>query len=97
MGLFEDLKELGVDVDGGLKRIGGNEALYKRLLNTFVKAMKGQQVSPDFDITNYEDVKERLMRLKGRRAICLLLLYLKHIHKLWICCGLTSRRKQKKY
>ena len=37
MGLFEDLKELGVDVDGGLKRIGGNEALYKRLLNTFVK------------------------------------------------------------
>ena len=47
MDLFEELKSLGVDVDGGLKRIGGNEALYKRLLNTFVKAMKGQQVSPD--------------------------------------------------
>ena len=65
MGLFEDLKELGVDVDGGLKRIGGNEALYKRLLNTFVKAMKGQQVSPDFDTSDYEDVKERAHAIKG--------------------------------
>ncbi len=36
MGLFEDLKALGVDIDGGLKRLGGNEALYTRLLGTFV-------------------------------------------------------------
>lgn len=65
MDLFEELKSLGVDVDGGLKRIGGNEALYKRLLNTFVKAMKGQQVSPDFDLADYEEVKEKAHAIKG--------------------------------
>lgn len=65
MGLFEELKALGVDVDGGLKRIGGNETLYKRLLNTFVKSIKGQQISADFDITDYEDVKEKAHAIKG--------------------------------
>ena len=65
MGVLEDLRALGVDVDGGLKRIGGNEALYKRLLNTFVKSMKGQEISPDFDTTNYEDVKEKAHAIKG--------------------------------
>lgn len=65
MGLFEDLKALGVDVDGGLQRIGGNEALYKRLLNTFVKSIKAQDISPDFDTTNYEDVKEKVHAVKG--------------------------------
>ena len=44
MGLFEELKDLGVDVDGGLQRINGNEKLYTRLLGTFVKAIKGQAV-----------------------------------------------------
>lgn len=65
MGLFEDLKELGVDIDGGLNRLGGNEALYKRLLNTFVKTIKGQAVTPDFDNADYEDVKERAHAIKG--------------------------------
>uniref|UniRef100_N2BHI6 HPt domain-containing protein n=1 Tax=Eubacterium plexicaudatum ASF492 TaxID=1235802 RepID=N2BHI6_9FIRM len=65
MGLFEDLKQLDVDVDGGLKRIGGNEGLYKRLLNTFVKAMKAQQISPDFNTSDYEDVKEKAHAIKG--------------------------------
>ena len=35
MSLFEELKDLGVDVDGGLKRINGNEKLYTKLLGTF--------------------------------------------------------------
>ena len=35
MTLFEELKELGVDIDGGLKRLGGNEQLYTRLLGSF--------------------------------------------------------------
>ncbi len=58
MGLFEDLKALGVDVDGGLKRLGGNEALYKRLLNTFVKSIRGQEIPLDFDTSDYEEIKE---------------------------------------
>lgn len=65
MDLLEELKGLGVDVDGGLKRIGGNEALYRRLLNTFVKAMKGQKVTPDFDLSDYEEVKEKAHAIKG--------------------------------
>ncbi len=65
MGLFEELKDLGVDVDGGLKRLGGNEKLYTRLLNTFVKAMKSQEISPDFDVTDYEDIKEKAHAIKG--------------------------------
>lgn len=65
MGLFEDLKELGVDIDGGLNRLGGNEALYKRLLNTFVKAIRSQAVNPDFDTADYEEVKEKAHAIKG--------------------------------
>ena len=65
MGLFEELKDLGVDVDGGLQRINGNEKLYTRLLGTFVKSIKGQAVSPDFDSNDYEDVKEKAHALKG--------------------------------
>lgn len=65
MGLFEDLKALGVDIDGGLQRLGGNEALYTRLLNTFVKAIKSQAVDPDFDTADYEDVKEKAHAIKG--------------------------------
>ncbi len=65
MGLFEDLKALGVDIDGGLKRLGGNEALYTRLLGTFVKAIRGQGIDPDFDTSDYEDVKEKAHAIKG--------------------------------
>lgn len=65
MGLFEELKELGVDVDGGLKRINGNAKLYTRLLNTFVKAIKAQAIQVDFDSSDYEDVKEKAHAIKG--------------------------------
>ena len=65
MGLCEDLKALGVDVDGGLKRLGGNEALYKRLLNTFVKSIRGQEIPLDFDTSDYEEIKEKAHAIKG--------------------------------
>ena len=39
MALFDELKDLGVDVDGGLKRINNNEKLYTRLLGSFVKSI----------------------------------------------------------
>ena len=32
MNLLDELRTLGVDVDDGLKRLMGNEKLYKRLL-----------------------------------------------------------------
>ncbi len=65
MGLLEELKGLGVDVDGGLKRINGNEKLYTRLLGTFVKTMKSQAVTPDFDMADFETAKEKAHAIKG--------------------------------
>lgn len=65
MGLFEELKELGVDVDGGLARINGNEKLYTRLLNTYVKTIKGQSVPADFASGDLEEVKEKAHAIKG--------------------------------
>lgn len=65
MSLFEELKALGVDIDGGLKRLGGNEKLYTRLLGSFLKAIKTYYVQPDFDCNNYTDIIEKTHALKG--------------------------------
>ena len=65
MSLFEELRELGVDIDGGLKRINGNEKLYTKLLCSFVKAINTYSVEPDFDGTDYNDVIEKTHAIKG--------------------------------
>lgn len=65
MSLFDELRELGVDVDGGLRRINGNEALYTRLLGSFVKAMKGNYVGPDFDASDCTEAIEKTHTIKG--------------------------------
>lgn len=65
MSLFEELRELGVDIDGGLKRINGNEKLYTKLLGSFVKAINTYSVEPDFDGTDYNDVIEKTHAIKG--------------------------------
>ncbi|MCI9463465.1 MAG: Hpt domain-containing protein [Lachnospiraceae bacterium] len=65
MSLFEDLKALDVDVDGGLKRINGNEKLYTKLLGSFVKSINTYHVETDFDGNDYEDVIEKTHAIKG--------------------------------
>ncbi len=65
MSLLEELKELGVDVDGGVKRINGNEALYTRLLGSFVKMMKANYVTPDFTDDEREEMIEKTHSVKG--------------------------------
>lgn len=65
MSLFEELKELGVDIDGGLKRINGNEKLYTRLLGSFVKAINTYQVSTDFDESQIDEMIEKTHAIKG--------------------------------
>ncbi len=52
MSLFDELRELGVDVDGGLRRINNNEKLYTRLLGSFVKSIDSQYVGADFDASD---------------------------------------------
>lgn len=65
MALLEELKELGVNVDEGLKRINGNEKLYTRLLGTFVKTIDANYVAPDFDTSDCTLAVEKTHAIKG--------------------------------
>lgn len=65
MGLLEELSGLGVDVDGGIKRLNGNQSLYERMMYKFLDMMKKSVVSPDFDSNSYMDVIEVAHALKG--------------------------------
>ena len=65
MSLLEELKTLDVDVDGGLKRIGGNEKLYIKLLGSFTKSINTYKVDADFDGNDYNDVIEKTHAIKG--------------------------------
>ena len=65
MNMLEELKALGVDVDEGVKRLNGNEALYKKLLGSFIKTMESHHVEPDFDCNDYQEVIEKTHTIKG--------------------------------
>lgn len=65
MSLFEELKTLGVDVDGGLKRINNNEKLYTRLLGSFVKSIESQSVPAGFDAGAVSEAIEKAHAIKG--------------------------------
>lgn len=65
MNLLDELRELGVNVDEGVKRLGGNAAIYKKMLGTFLKMMGNYTVDPDFDGEKYEDVIETAHAIKG--------------------------------
>lgn len=65
MTLLEELKNLGVDVDDGLKRVMGKEKLYTKLLGTFVKTIDGQTVQPDFAVAELEETIEKVHSIKG--------------------------------
>ncbi|MCM1252676.1 MAG: hypothetical protein NC321_07625 [Clostridium sp.] len=65
MSLLEELKTLDVDVDGGLKRINGNEALYTKLLGSFIKSINTYKVEADFDGNDYNDIIEKAHAIKG--------------------------------
>lgn len=65
MSLFDELRDLGVDVDGGLKRINGNEKLYTRLLGSFTKTIKQHNVQADFDASDCTEAIEKTHAIKG--------------------------------
>lgn len=65
MDLFEELRGLGVNIDEGLNRLGGNEALYKRLLGTFTKSIKSYSLNPDFGSDEYVEITEKAHAIKG--------------------------------
>lgn len=65
MNLLDELRALGVDVDDGLKRVMGKESLYTRLLGSFVKVIRDNAVSPDFDASDSKAMIEKTHTIKG--------------------------------
>lgn len=65
MSLLEELKTLGVHIEEGEKRLGGNIALYERMLFKFADMMQNSSVSPDFDFNDYDGVIEAAHTIKG--------------------------------
>lgn len=65
MDLFEELRGLGVDIDDGLKRLMGNEGLYKRMLGLFVKTLRSQYLPADFDAASCGEAIEKAHSIKG--------------------------------
>lgn len=65
MGMLEELKDLGVDVDEALKRLGGNEAFYKKMLGRVQSMLEETPVDPDFDAGDYQAVIESTHAIKG--------------------------------
>ena len=65
MSLLDEMKELGVNVDEGLKRFMGNSALYEKMFGSFVKMINKSLVDPDFDANDYQDVIEKTHAIKG--------------------------------
>lgn len=65
MSLLEELRSLGVDVDGGIKRVMGNEKLYTKLLGSFVKMLRGSEVPLDFDASDCKETIEKAHAIKG--------------------------------
>lgn len=65
MGMLDELREFGVDVDEGLQRFINNSALYEKMLHTFPSMVHSSRVSVDFDANDYDEVIEKTHALKG--------------------------------
>ncbi len=65
MNLIQELKDLGVNTDEGLQRMGGNSSLYERMLVKLKDMIKGSSVRMDFDFNDYSDVIESAHAIKG--------------------------------
>lgn len=65
MGLLEELKYLGANVDEGIERLMGNESLYEKMLGSFLKMMKNLYFEPDFDTNDYTGIIEKAHAIKG--------------------------------
>ena len=65
MNLLDELRALGVDVDDGLKRIMGNEKLYRKLLGSFVKMARSNVVQIEDGCDDYSEAIKTAHNLKG--------------------------------
>lgn len=65
MGLMDELKQLGVNVDEAVGRMMGNEAVYQRILGKFPAMLESTALVTDFDGSSCESVIEKTHALKG--------------------------------
>ncbi len=63
--IFTELRDLGVDIDEGLKRFMNNEALYERMLGKFSDAAAKQNVMECFEKGDLDGAVEKAHTLKG--------------------------------
>ncbi len=65
MDLMQELKDLGVNTDEGVQRMGGNSSLYQRMLVKLKDMIKNSLVQMDFDSNDYADIIEVAHAIKG--------------------------------
>ena len=66
MSLFDELKELGVNVDEGLERVMDDEPLYETMLGMFIDKVNSNPIAiEDFDAENLDELTQRVHILKG--------------------------------
>ncbi|MCH5324975.1 MAG: hypothetical protein J1E39_07135 [Eubacterium sp.] len=65
MGMIEQLKELGVNIDEGLNRFMGNAALYERMLLKLPANVRAQEVLKHFEDGDFQAALEAAHNLKG--------------------------------
>ena len=65
MSLFEELKDLGVNVDEAVERFMGNEGLYEKMLKKFPDMINKASVEPDFDCSDCTEIIEKTHAIKG--------------------------------
>jgi HPt (histidine-containing phosphotransfer) domain-containing protein len=60
--------EMGVDVNGVLNRLGGNESLYLNICNKFIKDPNYQIFKDALSVYDYQSAELRIHTLKGVAA-----------------------------
>lgn len=65
MDLMQELKNLGVNPDEGVQRMGGNASLYEKMLVKLKDMIKNSPVRMDFDCNDYADITEAAHAIKG--------------------------------
>lgn len=65
MGMLDELKALGVDVDKSLAMLNGKAALYEKLLVKFADLLKKSDIRTDFDSNDCKAIMETTHTIKG--------------------------------
>lgn len=66
MSLFEELKDLGVNVDEGLERVMDDEPLYETMLGMFIDKINSNPIKiEDFDAESLDELIGTVHMLKG--------------------------------